>query len=253
MNSESNSGDAPKLFAAGAVRPGEIPQVDYHMHTSWTDGSDGTMAVHEAALTFGLDAILFSEHARKSSGDWFPDFAREVRALPQDRCRSFVGVESKVDDFDGNLDCAPEIIELCDLVMASVHRFPGETGAIHGKTNGYSAGEAVDIEYRLSCAVVKNPAVDILGHPFGMSLKRFNTVPPDRLVRDLIAQAALHGVAFEINAHYHPEPWQWLTWCTDAGATISLGSNAHRPSEVGSITRMLEAGASKIGRGDLSA
>ena len=241
MSERSKLSGSPKLFQAHDLQTGEIPRIDYHVHTNWTDGSDGTAAVHKAAMKCGLDAILFSEHARKSSGDWFPEFAREVRALPQDRCRSFVGVESKVDDFDGALDCSPAIIELCDLVMASVHRFPGETGTVHGNTNDYSAEDAIDIEYRLSCAVLENPAVDILGHPFGMSLRRFKTDPSERLVRDVIARAARNGVAFEINAHYHPDPWRLLVLCGEAGATISLGSNAHHPTEVGTIARLLKA------------
>ena len=41
-----------------------------------------------------------------------------------------VGTEVKIKDFDGNLDINKSIRKKCDLVMASVHRFPGEKGNI---------------------------------------------------------------------------------------------------------------------------
>lgn len=233
----------PLIFAAEDVLAGPVPRVDCHLHTNWTDGRHSVADMHEAGVAQGLTAVLFSEHARKSSGDWFADFAAEVRALPRDACRAFVGVECKVEDEDGNLDCSPEILGICDAVMASVHRFPGETGTIHGTTGGYDKDEAVEIEYRLSCAAMENPAVSILGHPFGMSFRRFGAAPADDLVRDLMARAAAAGVAFEINCRYHPDPWRFLEWCRDAGARVALGSNAHDRGEVGRISRVLAEAA----------
>ena len=44
----------------------------------------------------------------------------------------------------------------------------------------------------------------------------------------------------EINAHYHSDPWLLIGWCREAGATVSLGSNAHSIDEVGRVTRILD-------------
>src|SRR5437764_101248 len=143
-----------------------VPAYDFHLHTTWTDGTRGVAEMHRSAVLAGLDCILFSEHARKTSGDWFPDFVAEVRALNQDQCRALAGLETKVDDFTGAVDSTPEILAACDLVMASVHRFPGEEGIVSG-TDRYTAQEAIDTEFRLAFAVLDNPQVDILGHPFG--------------------------------------------------------------------------------------
>lgn len=228
-----------KVLASGVV-----PAADLHMHTTWTDGAASVAEMHARAVAEGLTAILFSEHARKTSGDWFPAFAAEVRALPQGQCRALVGVECKVDDFDGAVDAVPEILDLCDLVMASVHRFPGEQGQIKGTTGGLDPAQAVEMELRLSLAAMDNPAVDILGHPLGMSLSRFKTVPPWECFAALIDKAARTGVAFEINARYHPDPWRLVRACLEAGAPISLGSNAHSLDEVGQIKRVLESKAS---------
>jgi putative hydrolase len=227
------------LDAIQAIAPGNVPGVDFHLHTTWTDGENSAVEMHNQAIARGLSSILFSEHARKSSGDWFPEFAREVRSLPRSACTALVGVETKVESFAGSLDCTPNILAQADVVMASVHRFPGEQGVVRG-FGDVKPEEAVDLEFRLAMAVLENPDVDILGHPFGMCYRRYHVRPPDEKMRALIARAASTGVAFEVNAHYHPHPWQLIEWCLEAGARLSLGSNAHRTADIGRIVSVLE-------------
>ncbi|MCG3175899.1 MAG: DNA polymerase/3'-5' exonuclease PolX [Candidatus Omnitrophica bacterium] len=219
--------------------PGAVPRIDLHLHTSWTDGADKAADMYASALKCGLTHVLFSEHARKTSGDWFGRFADEVRSLPRGSCRALVGVETKIEDLEGTLDCTPEILGLCDLVMASVHRFPGERGVVRG-FDEVTRQEAPETEFRLALSILKNPNVDILAHPFGMCYRRFGAPPSDELMRELIRAVARTPVAFEINCHYHPDPWKLARWCVEEGARISLGSNAHNVSEVGRIVRALE-------------
>jgi histidinol phosphatase-like PHP family hydrolase len=217
----------------------EIPRGDFHLHTTWTDGTRSVKEMHDAAVAAGLRVVLFTEHARRTSGDWFPGFAAEVRSLSGERCTALVGVETKVDDLSGAIDCTDAILGHCDLVMASVHRFPGEVGNVW-KVRNHAPEQALQIELSLASAVLDNPEVDILGHPFGMSYRRFGIAPPDDMMRAVIDKAARTRVAIEINPHYHPDPWRLVEWCQEAGARISLGSNAHSCENVGRITRVLE-------------
>ena len=220
------------------ISPGNVPLFDFHLHTSWTDGARSVAEMHRSAVLAGLDCILFSEHARKTSGDWFPDFVAEVRSLNQGECRALAGLETRLKTLRVPIDCTPEILAACDLVMASVHRFPGEDGIVSG-TDRYTAQEAIDIEFRLAFAVLDNPHVDILGHPFGMCYRRFKITPPEDKFHALIEKAAKTGVAIEVNPQYQPDPWRLIEWCQQAGARISLGSNAHAAETVGRITRIL--------------
>lgn len=217
----------------------KLPRVDFHLHTTWTDGANSVLEMYNQSIQCGLSSILFTEHARKTSGDWFPEFAREIRNLPRAGCQALVGVETKVEDFSGDLDCTPAILAEADLVMASVHRFPGEKGTVRG-FGDVNPIDAVDLEFKLAIAVLENPKVDILGHPFGMCYRRYHIRPPQERMRALIEMAARTGVAFEVNAHYHPDPWQLVQWCLEAGAILSLGSNAHSIDEVGRVVRILE-------------
>lgn len=209
------------------------------MHTSWTDGKATVAEVYERAVEAGLTAILYSEHCRKTSTDWFGDFAAQVRALPSSPCRAFVGAEVKVELLDGTIDTVPAITDLCDYVMASVHRFPTPDG---GATpfDQVNPEEAVDREFELSWAALGNPKVDILGHPFGMSYRRYGATPTAEKIRSLIERAASTGVAIEVNSHYHPNPRQLVEWCREYGALISFGSNAHKLDEIGNYFLLAE-------------
>ena len=64
--------------------------------------------------------------------------------------------------------------------------------------------------------------------------------PPEDRIKDLIARAARQDVAFEVNARYHPDPWQLIRWSADVNGIVSLGSNAHTRQAVGHIVRILE-------------
>lgn len=220
------------ILEARALDLDDLPRTDAHIHTSWTDGKATVAEVYEHASAMGLSAILYSEHCRKTSTDWFPTFAAEVRRLPSHPCRAFVGAEVKVEFLNGEIDTVPAISDLCDFVMASVHRFPDVNGEAI-PFDSASPDEAVDREFSLSWAAIENPKVDILGHMFGMSYRRYHVTPSEERIRTLIEHAAKHDVAVEINSHYHPNPLQMIQWCQEFDARLTFGSNAHDLASIG--------------------
>lgn len=226
------------IFDARSLRLDDLPKVDSHLHTAWTDGEGSVRDVYSRAVSAGLSAILFSEHSRKTSIDWFGTFAAEVRALPKVPCVAYVGTECKVESPAGDIDTVPDIADACDFVMASVHRFPDNKGAAI-PFDAVKPDDAPEVEFQLSMAALENPAIHILGHPFGMSLRRYKVIPPEDLVRKLVAKAAKCGVAVEINSHYHNNPWQLLDFCREYGALVTFGSNAHSLDAVGQIVSIL--------------
>jgi putative hydrolase len=229
------------IFQARAIDLVNLPRIDSHLHTSWTDGEASVEDVYRAAVKCGLTAVLYSEHSRKTSTDWFSSFAAEVRALPSSPCKAYVGTEVKVESRDGAIDTTSAIRDLCDFVMASVHRFIDADGHTM-QFAGTNPNEAVDLEFQLTWAALANPQVDILGHMFGMSYRRFKVVPPDDMICALISRAAECGVAVEVNSHYHPNPRQMIKWCQDFNSFITFGSNSHTLGTVGEIMRVVGRG-----------
>ena len=102
-----------------------------------------------------------------------------------------------------------------------------------------SPGEALEIEYRMTMAVLDNPVVDILGHIFGMSITRKQIIPSEEMLFQCISKAAKKGVAIEINSKYHPNPNVIIEICKENNALISLGSDAHCKNTIGNIVKKL--------------
>jgi len=223
-----------------AISINNIPHYDYHLHTKWTDGKDSILDMYVAACEQNLQAVLFSEHVRKTSGEWFSQFSRDVRSMNDKRCMALVGIETRVNDFMGNLDCTEDMIEKSDLVVASVHRFPNIVDGSPIDFDNIDVSEALDIEYNLTMGLLDNDKVDILGHPFGMSISRYKVQPSDEKMLSVIKKAAKKGIAVEINAVYHSNLWQMINWCQESAALVSLGSDAHSTDDVGLIIRKLK-------------
>ena len=122
--------------------------------------------------------------------------------------------------------------------MASVHRFPGEKGNIFQNKFKFTKNEAIELEFKLSMSAIKNSKFDILGHPFGMSIKRFKATPKWHLFKRLIKECKRNDKIFEINFHYHKNYRKLLDECLRSKTLFSLGSNAHRMNELGKITKI---------------
>ncbi len=168
----------------------------------------------------------------------------QVRALPGEPCRAYVGAEVKILDLDGGLDATPAILDACDLVVGVVHSFPGEGLGQDALLPGRlpDPEQAMRLEYRLALALAGNPRVDIVGHPFGMTVRRFGLPLPLDLLHQVARRAADAGVAMEYNAKYHAAPGDVLDVYASAGVLVSIGSDAHCAEEVGRAARTLEQG-----------
>ena len=102
----TESARPPLIFEARTLNYSRWPRIDSHLHTSWTDGKATVAETYQRAVELGLEVILYSEHSRKTSTDWFPQFAEEVRSLPISPCRAYVGTEVKIESLDGEIDTA---------------------------------------------------------------------------------------------------------------------------------------------------
>ena len=204
--------------------------VDYHLHTSYTDGTASARQMADAASRAGISEVLFSEHVRHTS-TYFPGFAAEVRSLQVVDVEAYVGAEAKILDLEGTLDCSTEVSDLCDAIVASVHSAPPTDGAPRRWTD-MDPGAAIRLELELSLAIVTRSRAHILAHPMGMTITRFRVTPAEEL--GLIAAACReYGKAFELNPRYCADPSTWIEVVSTADCKVSFGSDAHDTASVG--------------------
>jgi DNA polymerase (family 10) len=176
----------PKLIEIKNIK------ADLQTHSNYSDGKLTMLEMAQAAAKRGIKVIAFTDHSvslgvtNGLSMERHKEQAAEIKKIQKklgDKITVLHASEVEI-KADGKLDYPDEFLATLDLVLASLHtslRQPRET-----------------VTKRLINAI-RNPHVDIIGHPTGRLI-------PDRegadLDMDAVLQAAAEsGVALEINAH----------------------------------------------------
>ncbi|MFB6156866.1 MAG: DNA polymerase/3'-5' exonuclease PolX, partial [Haloferacaceae archaeon] len=84
-------------------------------------------------------------------------------------------------------------------------------------------------------AAVEHPETDVLGHPTGRIINRRAGLNPD--LDRLAGAAAANDVALEVNANPHRLDLrdEAVRAAVEAGATIAVNTDAHRPAELDNV------------------
>ena len=204
----------PKLITEKDIKS------NLHMHSTYSDGSLSMTDMTKAAIKRGLKTIVFSDHSASlgiAGGLKIEDHkkqAAEIKKIQKQFGDQITILHSSEVEIkaDGSLDYPDEFLASLDLVVASLHtslRQPREK-----------------VTERL-LKVIRNPHVDIIGHPTGREI-------PDREGADLdmevILQAAAEsGVAMEINAHPSRLDLDdmYVRRAKELGVLISINTDAH--------------------------
>src|SRR3989338_2396759 len=205
---------------------------DYQIHTIQTHGFHYTKQIIASAVQKGLNSIAITEHVRSSS-NWFPWYKRDVALWRRNsEVVVLVGIETKPLDYNGTLDAPLEVLKQADLVIGSVHRYPGEQGLISlDLIKDLGEDKAAEIELKLALGLLKNSSVTILGHPFGVYSRVFQTFPEKHL-RLLMTELAKTDVAFEISTKYRLDWEKLFPLLKETNPYISFGSDAHNRSDI---------------------
>ena len=209
----AGQGALPRLISSRDIR-GLL-----HVHSTYSDGSDTLSAMVAAAVERGYSYLGISDHSRSAAyarGLREEDIRRqheEVDALNEavQDFHVFRGIESDI-RADGDLDYDDDLLSTFDFVVASVHA-------------RFNMGEA-EMTRRIVRAI-EHPATTILGHLTGRLLLDREGYAVD--VDAIIAAAAEHGTAIEINASPArlDMDWRHLRKARDRGVRIAVNTDAH--------------------------
>ena len=206
-------GELPDLVEVGDVRG------DLHCHTEWSDGNPTVAEMVAGAAEFGHEYLAVTDHATGPgmvggvglSDEELLEQCEQVRDVAADAdIDVLAGVEANI-DAEGGISVADDVLSELDLVVASPH------SALDG-----------DGTDRL-IAAVEHPEVDVIGHPTGRMLNRRPGHDVD--VERVAEAAAAHGTALEVNANPHRLDLRSgsVKVALEAGATVSVNTDAHRP------------------------
>jgi DNA polymerase (family 10) len=200
-------------------------RADLHCHSTWSDGKYSIKQMAEAAIQRGRKVLAFTDHSPSlgvTGGLKIDDIRaqrEEIDAVQRELGDSILllqGAEVEI-RADGSLDYPDEILDRLDIVFASLHvslRQPRE-----------------QVTHRLLNAI-RNPYVDIIGHPMGRLIP--NREGADLDMEAVLAAAAESGVALEINAHPSRLDLDDVhaRRAVELGICLSINTDAHSPEDM---------------------
>jgi DNA polymerase (family 10) len=216
-----------------AAQTGTLPDLiqlddinaELHVHSTWSDGKLSIREMAEAAISRGIKVLAITDHsvslgvAGGLSVEELKERRGEIESVQRelgDEIHLLQGTEVEI-RADGGLDYPDEVLAELDIVFASLH-----TGLRQPR-------EKVT---QRTLNAIRNPHVDVIGHPTGRLI-------PDREPAELdmdavLAAAAEHQVALEINAHPSRLDLDdiYARRAIDMGIHLSINTDAHDASEL---------------------
>jgi DNA polymerase (family 10) len=223
-------GELPRLISRGDLRG------DLHTHSSYTDGRVSIKEMAAAAHELGMEYLAITDHSKRvaMAHGLNPAGLRKQRKEIE-RIQKEVGIRllrgTEVDILDdGTLDLPDDALAELDWVVASAHYKLAQTSR--------------DMTRRLIRAI-RNPNVDVIGHPSGRLLGEREASSFD--LGEVLRAAREEGCALELDSQAERLDLT-DTACLSAkreGVKIVISSDAHHPHEFA----MLDYGINQARRG----
>jgi DNA polymerase (family 10) len=225
------AGRLPRLLAREDLRG------DLHSHSTYTDGRASIEQMAVRAREAGLDYLAVTDHSRRVAMAHgldplrLRDQWREIEAVAKrvEGIALLRGIEVDILD-DGSLDLPDDVLAELDWVVASVH---------------YKLSQSAKEMTRRMIAAMRNPHVDVIGHPSGRLLT--GREPSEFDLDEVLHVACEEGCALEVNSQ--PERLDLTdSACLKAkhaGVKLVVSSDAHHPRDFA----LLEYGVNQARRG----
>ena len=215
----ASAGRLPELVTLEALH-GEL-----HSHTDWSDGQNTIEEMARGARRAGLSYLVISDHSQSLgvvNGLTVERLRMQWEAIAEaqhrlgDSILVLRGAEVEI-RADGELDYPDEILAALDVVTASVH------------TSLRQSRERVTARM---LSAVRNPHVDVIGHPTGRMVGGRDPAELDLEV--VLAAARESGVALEINAHPARLDLKdaHARRAVEMGCRLAINSDAHSPADL---------------------
>ena len=224
----TGTGEIEAALDGSLPNPISIDQLrgDFHMHSTWSDGSQSLEEMIESAAARGYEYHSISDHSwgRGSRFGAGPSDLQAQRASVREIGARF-GIHtlcsSEVDILpDGSMDFEDAVLAQLDIVIGSVHT---------------ATNQSREEMTRRLIRACENPYVSIIGHPTGRSIDGF---PGYEFDYDAVFSAAARtGTALEIDGHPNrlDLPSALARRAREYGVTFTCDSDAHTAGQLSNV------------------
>lgn len=190
-----------------------------HCHSTWSDGANTIEEIVNELRDNNFEYLVLSDHSKSA---FYAEGLKEDRIAAQHK--EIDNLNNKYTDFtifksiesdilnNGSLDYAEDVLQIFDLVIASVHTNLG--------MNEEAATKRI-------ITAVENPYTNILGHMTGRLLLMRNGYPVNH--KKIIDACAANNVVIEINANPRrlDIDWRHIEYALEKNVLLSINPDAH--------------------------
>lgn len=183
--------DAAKADRLPVLVDAENLRGDFHIHTTWSDGSDRLEEMARAGAAHGYQYVAICDHSQSLKVAHGMSVARlrqqmaKIRTLNAGATRFRLLMGAEVDILsDGSMDYPNDVLADLDFVIGSIH-------------SGFTQTEAV-LTRRIVTAM-RNPYVSLIAHPTGRLMGQREPYPV--ALETIFKVARETTTALEINAY----------------------------------------------------
>ena len=201
---------------------------DLHIHTLASGHAYSTiMEIVEAAAAKGMEMVAITDHGPAMPGGPHEYYFGNLRVLPPEvkGVKVLRGVEANLLDENGTLDLRDVYLEKLDLVLAGFHNVCMDPLCRRRNTQAM-------------VNALKNPYVDILVHP-GNPEFPIDMQEVVRVVRETGKALEINNSSFLVRRGSYEPCREIARLAQQAGATVSISSDAHVAADVGELSRAL--------------
>lgn len=238
--------------------------IDYHVHTTFSDGEKTPEEVISLAVSLGIEKLAITDHfdvfdpglsgKHKTAGELFRHFDAIKSAAEGKPITVCCGVETCTDEY-GSLRMDRECIAACDLIITSPHYIEGSYPFQRGEYFCDAYWQA----YKKKLLLMAEGEGDVLGHPegylpIGPMLGEGTTYEGRQeicrrisesyfdlpFIRELGKRLKKSGKAYELHGATNT-PREWVVEAlAEQGILFSSGSDAHAVNILGKNERAME-------------
>lgn len=230
--------------------------IDYHVHTLLCNHAEGTMESYvQSAIKSGMNEICFLDHLTIHKSEKglsmapgeIPFYFQAVQLLKykyKGRIRVKAGIE--IDFNPAHTDLFQEIGDTYafDVITATLHFPDGLDIVSHGSAWRYGDNHTDDVYglyFEQLDKMLDYNYFDVVGHID--LIKKFGRKPSrsfDKEYDEILRKIKTRNLAVEVNTSGYNHPVREVYPCSDVitkcrkqGISITLGSDAHAPAQVG--------------------
>ncbi|MCK9442043.1 MAG: PHP domain-containing protein [Methanothrix sp.] len=188
---------------------------EWHVHTSYTDGSGSVLEYCRRAEALAIPLIAFTEHVRRELTYDFNRFISDIEDARENFDLTILsGCEAKVLP-GGDLDVESEILRQVDYPIFAFHSFPRDQNLFLQSLQ----------------RVLRNKYINAWAHPGHFLAKNHINLPEADLVEVLRIMRA-QDVLLEVNSKYMLPPKRWIELAAEHGVNTVKGSDIHSIGEL---------------------